>query len=791
MRRVYLSLFFVLANGILTYSMPPVSDISASRYLDERGEVYFSFSVPDREVLDALLYAISFEGIRDGRVVAYANTSEFETFLLQALDYVVHIPPSLQLPEKNLNMRSSVDVNNVGTWDFYPTYEAYEDMMEQFALQFPELCELVNIKTLASGRALLFLKITGNNKGNHVRPRFMYTSTMHGDEPPGFNLMLRLIHYLLNGYNHIDEVTYLMDNLEIWVCPNENPDGTYTNNNSTVAAGTRFNSNKEDLNRNYPLLVSGFSSSIQAETRAMMDLADSLSFVMSANIHTGEECVNYPFDLWTSTQRKHADHYWWQYVSHEYADTARFYSPPNYMNPSGQSFNNGVTHGGDWYVVSGSRQDYMNYYARQRELTLELAKTKSLTTSELPGLWNYNYRSLINYMYQAIYGIHGVVRDRAANQNLFASIELLDYDDDVSAVFTSLAEGIFYRPLLEGVYDLKVEAEGYLPHYYHGLEVRDRETLFLDVDMGRLHVDAQQLVFEPTVASGSSFKTIFVSNTGDEALSITLDAFTGDPVFFYNIATKTGINIPPGGKESIELWFSSSETGQYAGELFFTLGLPRQPQMSLPLSGSVLAEASLIYAVNPQIEFGEVAVNQSHTLNLSIGNTGNIPLEISDALITNEAFSLDGSPPYTLNAGDFMDIPVVFSPDIDATFTATLQFESNASNQIEGIELRGQGIDNTWVNDPHGRNAFARIIPNPTIPYSYLELLLDTPGPVVLQLYDAQGRKLLSKYFTFLDSGSYRWSLENITGYIDPGLYYLRIVSNKKSETIRFIKITP
>ena len=74
---------------------------------------------------------------------------------------------------------------------------------------------------------------------------------MHGDETAGFILMLRLADYLLKNYNSDTRVKTLSDNLEIWINPLANPDGTYRDGNFIISP-VRNNANGYDLNRNFP-----------------------------------------------------------------------------------------------------------------------------------------------------------------------------------------------------------------------------------------------------------------------------------------------------------------------------------------------------------------------------------------------------------------------------------------------------------------------------------------------------------------------------------------------------------
>ena len=64
-------------------------------------------------------------------------------------------------------------------------------------------------------------------------------------------------------------------------------------------------------------------------------------------------------------------------------------------------YDNGITNGYAWYEVNGGRQDYMNYFRHCREVTIEISNTKLLPASQLVAHWNYNYRSLLNYIDQS------------------------------------------------------------------------------------------------------------------------------------------------------------------------------------------------------------------------------------------------------------------------------------------------------------------------------------------------------------------------------------------------------
>lgn len=166
-------------------------------------------------------------------------------------------------------------------------------------------------------------------------------------------------------------------------------------------------------------------------------------------------------------------------VSREYADTCHVNSPAGYMT----YLNNGITNGYAWYTTAGCRQDYMNYFQQCRECTIELSDTKLLQANQLPSLWNYNYRSLLNYIEQSNYGVRGIVTDTVTGEPLKAQVFIFGHDMDSSMVFTSLPVGDYHRLLKAGTYNLTFSAPGYNPKTINNVVVTDKNTVRLDVQL--------------------------------------------------------------------------------------------------------------------------------------------------------------------------------------------------------------------------------------------------------------------------------------------------------------------
>lgn len=454
--------------------------VIAYEYLKKKGEVYFQFECPEQSLIPNLSEIISIDNRIGNSFTAYANEQEFAQFLPFDFYYEVLTHPGDRL--KNPAMSDYKEVENQ-EWDKYPTYQGYLDMMNKFATDYPELCQIVKIGESVKKRDLLFAKLSDNVSKDEPEPRFMYTSTMHGDETTGYVLMLRLIDYLLKNYKRDEKVTKLIENAEIWIMPLENPDGTFYKSETSVSGSRRANANGVDLNRNYPSIGIRDGHKKEVEVEVMMALTKKTEFVMAANFHGGIELINYPWDTWKSSQKITADDNWWQMVSRKYADDVHAVNS-NYFK--GQ--NNGVTNGGDWYVVKGSRQDWMNYHALCREATIELSGTKTVSASSLPKYWDYNYQALLNYIEQSLFGIHGVVLDSVTNKPIKDDPEpvkvfIENHDKFNSHVYTKQPNGDFHRPIMAGTYSVTFSHEKYHPRTLENVVVKQNAATDLTVKL--------------------------------------------------------------------------------------------------------------------------------------------------------------------------------------------------------------------------------------------------------------------------------------------------------------------
>ena len=510
-----------------------------NQLMQERNEYYFTFELNGNDNLQKIAHTISVDRVDGNVVTAYANNKEFAEFQKMGYEITLQTPPSMMFEAEmwDGSDRASYD------WDQYPTYSAYEDMMYAFQTNHPDKCEIIELGTLPSNRKILIAHI--NNGSGAGKPKFLYTSTIHGDETTGWMLMLRMIDYILENPTQ-PECANVLENIDLYVGPNTNPDGTYHGGNNTVNGATRENANGVDMNRNYADPHGGLhpdGEEYQLETQWFMQFAQENNFVMGANYHGGEEVMNYP---WDNTYTLHADDEWYQLISHEYADLCHAVQS-NYMT----AYNNGITNGAQWYMIGGGRQDYMNGYAECRELTIECSEIKCPSASQMPNFWNINKNSIFAYMNQCLNGIHGTVVDAESKAPIGgATVTLVGHDDQYSTVSTQLPGGDFHRPVKAGTYNVRITKNGY-EAYETQVTVADNEAVTIEAQMVALEGIVADFVADATAVNIGGTVHFTDNSWGAQLVSWNWEFEGGtpatstelNPVVTYNVAGTYNVRL--------------------------------------------------------------------------------------------------------------------------------------------------------------------------------------------------------------------------------------------------------
>ena len=480
----------------------------------------------------------------DDLTIRGRRTIQNSEFRIQNSSDTFRIPNTeFEVPRDITTSHMATTLEEMLRWNKYPTYEVYTQLLQHFQDSFPNLCQIDTILDTTPHPDLhhsIFAIHISNTLGQPTtKPAFLYSSTIHGWEVVCYYMVLRLADYILNNATTDSAVRRLLDNVDLYICPLENPDGTYHLNNDLILKdgihSTYHNYNDVQLNRNYPLLP-GLTDTvnIQPETQAIIDWVTPRHFVMSVNFHCGAEIVNYPWDAWTTAQRSHADADWFRYTGQNYAslcqavDTAYLYG--DYRGRS-------VIEGADWSPLVGGRQDYMTYYQRCREVTIEMSYQSVITdTTVLPTFWDKSKDALLSYAMESSYGFWGTVTDAITGEPVEAMIKVVDHDYFHSEVFSHLPLGVYHRPIMAGTYTVEVSAPCYQTATF---TVTTRPGVGIRHDVQLQRQTAAPVAYDQYILAGMQTTVValsqnevwwYDSDTATEAIAFG-NAFTTPPLY--------------------------------------------------------------------------------------------------------------------------------------------------------------------------------------------------------------------------------------------------------------------
>lgn len=398
------------------------------------------------------------DNVTPDRVRAYLDPAEFGR--VRSLGLQVRWLPNTAKTRHDRDLARPQPAREEGG---YPTYEELTTELQALAAAHPDLCRLVSAGRSVQGRDLWWLKISDNVADEEDEPEFHYIGSMHGDEPVGIVLCLDLARYLLEQYGQDPRVTHLVNETEIWIMPLMNPDG--------YVAGSRFNANEEDLNRDFPDPVTSpdnVTDDRQPETQAVMRWVKAHTPTLAANLHTGALVAAYP---WDHTFDLSPDDSLFVHLATAYTQTnAAMWNSPDFVH--------GFIQGAYWYIIFRGMMDWAYLWMGCPEITIEVSNDKWPSEGELAALWEDNRESLLAYIEQAQIGVRGLVTDGSTGRPVAATILVAN---NPIPVFTDPDVGDFHRLLLPGTYALTVKANGYATRIVAGVVVSDGEAAVVDV----------------------------------------------------------------------------------------------------------------------------------------------------------------------------------------------------------------------------------------------------------------------------------------------------------------------
>lgn len=194
----------------------------------------------------------------------------------------------------------------------------------------------------------------------------------------------------------------------------------------------------------------------------------------------------------------------------------------------------------------------------------------------------------------------------------------------------------------------------------------------------------------------SNSQPVQIRNTGNGSLTVSQVTLGGSGFF-----SVSGLAVPlvlsAGQSSSFNVLFAPQLAGSATGSLTLTSDVSSSPN-TLPLSGTGVAATRTLSLSQPNISFGNVNVGGSSSQALTLTNTGNSTVTISQITKSGAAFLLAGaSTPLVLSPSQVTTITVHFNPTVAGNATGNVTVSSDAAGSPANISLSGDGV----VATPH------------------------------------------------------------------------------------------
>ncbi len=275
-----------------------------------------------------------FELSKDNSIITFISDSDYDKLRSTSLRYEILIGdwfeyydklPTLSSMEMTEFIQQSKQGFNVEGFGFgsmggyYTLAEVYQRLDSMYLLYPNIITQKFQVGTTIENRPIYAVKISDNPNIAETEPQVFYNSLIHAREPAAMMAVMYYMYYLLENYGTDPEVTYLVNNREIYFMPVVNPDGYEYNRSTNPNGGGMWRKNRRnnggsfgvDLNRNFGFQwgfnntgSSGSPSSetyrgtapfSEPETQAMRDFTNSKNFKTALNYHTYSNLLLYPW----------------------------------------------------------------------------------------------------------------------------------------------------------------------------------------------------------------------------------------------------------------------------------------------------------------------------------------------------------------------------------------------------------------------------------------------------------------------------------------------------------------
>lgn len=403
----------------------------------------------------------------------------------------------------------------------YTSYDEMVDELEELAALHPEIVELIDIGDskgkiyYESGNDnyedyahdIWCVKLSDNVGTEEDEPNVCFDGVHHAREVGTLEMVLAIMHHLVDNYGTDPEVTYWVENAQIWFIPLVNPDGhkivideddmwwrknihdNDENGQITWGNGQDY-PDGVDPNRNYGPLEwfagAGTSGSTgltypgtepfsEPETSALKNLIQSHKFATAMSYHSYSELIMWPLGYSNSCVAPDNDAF------EEFGEAMAATVPALYGGNYTPQQTNAL------YPCSGTTTDWGYGVERVFYYITELGIEFIPSYSQNEQIVENNLSAALMILDRAFNSIlTGTVTDSLSGEPIVAEVTIPEIDNtgtEVEPARSGEEFGRYFRPLLPELYTVEFSAFGYETKTFEIVAVYEEGESVLDAEL--------------------------------------------------------------------------------------------------------------------------------------------------------------------------------------------------------------------------------------------------------------------------------------------------------------------
>lgn len=202
------------------------------------------------------------------------------------------------------------------------------------------------------------------------------------------------------------------------------------------------------------------------------------------------------------------------------------------------------------------------------------------------------------------------------------------------------------------------------------------------------HSDWNETVLGPKFSRDFKRKVLLDSTTSSWDFSVVTSVENGSVTItadnFSFIPANYGIRI-------YDITADSTHDVRNSGTYQYTSGAAESERQFTLIIGTTFSDQNISVSAN-NLNFGTVKTDSDSTINLTLRNTGQLPLTISGLSSSNQAFTYTANLPAVLEQNQQLVVPVTFTPLAAAVYSGTLSVTSDdPDTPLLNVSLTGTG----------------------------------------------------------------------------------------------------